>query len=159
MRHVALSVLICLVLASGAQAAITYEFDGTYSSFLGSGIVNFDLTTSDLLTTDATFVPGLSMTCNACDRVDLFQDAIAHGLGGTPASAIAYQLAAGGGTYYFYFDPGAFAVLGTHDTILLQGINDATLKISGPVSTPEPTSLALLLIPAAGLLLRRRRVQ
>jgi hypothetical protein len=154
MKRLLLPLLAGLIAVAAAQAGTIYTFSGTSSSVDGS--MSFTLTTTPV-TSDTTFLPGAELTCNQCDSITFFVDAVASGFTWSPSSAVAYAVQ-GAGTANFYFEAGSFTSNGTHASILLPGTNDASLTVSGATSaTPEPSTFGLLLVPALALFGKLRK--
>ena len=144
-----------LGVTASAHAATIYDFSGTYQPLFGDPSrvpVHFSLTTPSPVTVDTTFVPDGALTCDLCNQILFYPDSTTLA-GGTPSSAIAYGIS--GGQVYFYFDPGSFALDGSHATILLTGLNDAVLTVQG-AAVPEPSPAVPLLFLASTLALLRR---
>jgi hypothetical protein len=146
------TLVACVIIGvtASAHASTFYDFAGTYTSLFPGpelGPVHFSLTTPGPVTVETMFVPGSALTCDACDRIIFYPDAVAAMLGPTPSSAIGYGVS-GTGTFIFYFDPGSFTIDGSHASILLPGINEAVLNVQG---APEPSTTVPLLFLASGL--------
>lgn len=157
--------LAVMILAGSAEAAYVYDFTGTYRDFntnelkdaaftlslgsalAGTGAVGF--------TPDMSFLPGPELVCAGCSKVEYFYDAVAHGFTGTPSDVIGWG--DGGATYFFYFAVGAVTTPGVHDSIILDGLHDGTLKVSVR-QVPEPPTMLLLLsaLTALGRSIRNR---
>jgi hypothetical protein len=138
--------LFCLLLlAQVVSASVIYSFSGTDTAGppFPPGPFTFTLTLSTLITSDLTdVVPGATLTCSACSFVSMLPS---HpGSPATDTRQIQYTFPSDT-SFEFYFAPGSFEVPGVYHTILLLGLNDATLTVMQD-GVPEPSSAVLLVL-------------
>jgi hypothetical protein len=147
MKRAALDVFSVLILSAFASASVIYSFTGTYQGDGGQlmGPVSFTLTVPTGVTADTTFSPSPQLVCDACDQINFYVDAVAHGFTSTPSNAIGYGLPGGTG-YIFYFDPSSFVANGTYTDVIGSWFpNQGTLTVSGAASpSPEPGTILML---------------
>jgi hypothetical protein len=148
----ATSATIALALATTpVQSAVVYS--------LGPSNVlhNFELTTSDFITTDTTFQPtdldSCSTSLGECTSVTFFIDAFSAGLSSDDLNDQAVAIGSARGTYYFYFSKPSFTTPGVHQELLT--VRSLTVALRGTV--PEAPSIflaALALFALAGFVRR-----
>lgn len=154
MKKAALTAGFVVFLGAFAQASVVYSFTGTY----GGPPVSFTLTVPSAVLADASFVPGPQLVCDACDQINFFVDAVAHGFTSTPSNAVGYNVS-NNGQFLFFFAPTSFTVDGVYTDVIGGGFPDqGTLTVTGASSVPEPSSVALLGTGLVGLaaVVRRR---
>jgi len=152
---------LALVFPLFCHANVQYTFSGSFNL---NQTVTFTLTVPNYitatgstgLTPDASFFPGLQLTCNACNEIDFFVDAVARGFTNVPSNTVGYGV--GTNSYFFYFAPQSFTVNGTYTDVIGPWFsNQGTLTVSG-TPVPEPATLPLWVSVAAGLGVFRRRI-
>jgi hypothetical protein len=143
-------------LAPAVRADFLYTFNRTLGGGFLSGPASFVLDTPASVTTNTTFIPGVSLTCLGCTALVFYIDAVAQGFTTSPSSAILYGVNPTGfpiGGELFYFPAGAFAAPGTYTSLFFGGSD--TLDVEALPTVPEPSSIFLLGTIASAFLLTR----
>jgi hypothetical protein len=155
MKRPSIVLFLLLVLSALSHASVVYSFSGTYAN--GIGPVSFTVTVPNYITLDTGFTPGAQMVCDACDKVDFFVDAVAHGFTQIPSNAIGYEVT-GGSNFLFFFAPQSFTVNGTYTDVIGNDFPDQGTLIVSATPVPEPSSMLLMgtgVLGVAGMLRRK----
>lgn len=178
------SMMLGAVLAASvpqvAAAAVTYTFTGTHSDFAPNGTplpdatAIFTVTLPTFITAARDVTPtactagGAFYTCSPTQRFEPFPTGFGPGVGGDFVGLNLTNVdMSGGGTAYYFFQPGAFGAPGTYTDVGYPnpggGFGNAglaTLVVGGaPSGVPEASTWAMLIagFGALGTALRRRR--
>lgn len=182
-RNAALAAVAAAGLATAADAAVTYTFTGDYVSerdddgnTIATSTATWTFTAADFVTSAADIAPdscdtgNANFACAATQRMEPYPTSFGNEIGADYVG-FNFTTADGGGTGFYWFQPGAFSILGTHSNAgwpnpfcdtngnCYGNAGVATLTVSAAGNAvPEPATWAMLVggFGLVGAVSRRR---